>query len=45
MIGGVNMREAQIYIKKLSITFKTDKIGGGGGVVSQLGGGYLPHPS
>jgi len=43
--GGVNMFEAQIYIKKHPKTEKNTLSGGGEGVISQMGGGYLPPPS
>jgi len=41
-LGGVNTREAQIYMKK---HFKTEQItfSLGGGVVSQLGNSLLPR--
>jgi len=38
MLGGVNMREAKIYIKKLFKKGKIKKIRMGEGVVSQLWG-------
>jgi len=42
--GGVNMREAQIYIKKQQKTKTITKIGKGGGMLSfNGGGGYLPR--
>jgi len=44
MVGGVNMRKAQILIKKHEKTLK-DRISGGGGVSSPNWGGlYPPHP-
>jgi len=39
MLGGVNMRVAQIYLKNI----KNQKNLGGGVVISQLGGLYPPR--